>query len=212
MLDARRACSCVVHRGLRVCVNGLDCIVVVTCVRVKACTRKRDRRTRQLGLLRDLARRSAAGPVSAPRGSTTLCSVQRHFILLLCRLRRFCRFLDCLVSRFGHLRCGFRCGAQVTLRDIDCLLRSFLHVFVGGVGERKTLVQKCDCGFGAGRGVLRDILDEPLNLAVDLLVLGVDNLCQLRLYGRRNLGDLTSVRQDLLRRGQRQRVLPASNF
>jgi hypothetical protein len=42
-------------------------------------------------------------------------------------------------------------------------------------------------------------------------LLGIDNLCQLRLHGRRNLGNLTFVRQNFLRRGQSQRVLQARN-
>jgi len=87
------------------------------------------------------------------------------------------------------------------------MFRGFVHAIVGGIGERNNLFQKRDCGLGADRGVSRDILDEPMNLAVSLLILGIDNFCQLRLHGRRNLGNLTFVRQDLLRRGQRQRVL-----
>jgi len=93
--------------------------------------------------------------------------VQRSFKLLLRRLRRF---PDCLVGRFGHLRCGFRCGSDVTLSDLDGLLRCLLHAFLSGVGQRDSLFQKCDCGFRADRDVLREILDERLNLAAELLV------------------------------------------
>jgi hypothetical protein len=43
------------------------------------------------------------------------------------------------------------------------------------------LLEKCDCGFGTDRGVLRDVLDEPLNLAVHLLA-----LCRSRGLARNN--------------------------
>jgi hypothetical protein len=98
------------------------------------------------------------------------------------------------------------------LRDFDGLLRGLLHAFLSGVGQRDSLFQKCDCGFGAGGGVLREIFDERLNLAADRLVPRIDDLCQLRLCGRRNLGNLAFVRQDLLGRVQRQRVLQTGNF
>jgi hypothetical protein len=62
------------------------------------------------------------------------------------------------------------------LRDFDCLPGCLLHAFLSGVGERDSLFQKCDCGFRADRGVLREIFGERLNLAADLLVPGIDDL------------------------------------